>query len=67
MERYESILKDILGFVGIDTYDIELLRTLKAQPDIGKWRIYADDAWFQQNESRCETILEDFFVSLAHR
>jgi hypothetical protein len=67
MDRYDSVLKDMLSFVGIDTYDIELLRTLKAPPDMGKWRTYADEAWFQQHESRCETVLEDFFVSLAHR
>jgi hypothetical protein len=67
IDHYESVLKDMLGFVGIYTYDMDILHSLKSKPDMGKWCKYADDAWFRQHESLCENVLEDFFASLAHR
>lgn len=31
-----------------------------ARPTVGKWREYADEAWFQRHESHCESVLADF-------
>jgi Sulfotransferase family len=66
IDRYDSVLKELFGFVEIDTYDLKILCALKEQPARDKWRKYADEEWFQQHESLCETVLEDFFVALTH-
>ena len=34
-----------------------------AAPPLGKWKEYADDAWFRAHETVCETTLADFFAA----
>ena len=34
--------------------------SLIVKPPIGKWKEYANDAWFSEQESTCETVLEEF-------
>jgi hypothetical protein len=61
----ESVLKELFCFLDIDQCNIENIRSLVSQPDLGKWKKYADDTWFKNHESICETVLEDFFASLG--
>jgi hypothetical protein len=64
IENTEHVLKELFNFLDIDKYDFEYLRSIKARPDIGKWKSYASDDWFKQHESFCETIMEEFFASM---
>jgi hypothetical protein len=41
--------------------DLAALQKLFAAPPLGKWKEYADDAWFRAHETACETTLADFF------
>jgi hypothetical protein len=34
---------------------------LCVKPRIGRWKEYADQAWFDKHEARCEQVLADFF------
>jgi hypothetical protein len=57
----ESELPRMLRPFGITDADVSgLARVMVAQPQ-GKWRSYADDAWFRAHESACEAVIEDFF------
>lgn len=65
MHNPGAVLKDLFGFLEIDHFNMEKIQSLLAKPDIGKWQKYADDAWFKNHESACETVLEHFFASLG--
>lgn len=32
------------------------------RPELGKWRRYAEDAWFREHEIECERVLADFLA-----
>jgi hypothetical protein len=53
-ERELRALLDIVGLV--DVAPASLVHLIDRQPQ-GKWRAYADDAWFAKRESRCESLL----------
>jgi hypothetical protein len=36
------------------------LRSIISAPVLGRWREYADAAWFEDHEARCEEVLADF-------
>lgn len=40
--------------------DIDQVCSVVAKPTIGKWREYAEDAWFERHETHCESVLADF-------
>jgi hypothetical protein len=40
---------------------IEQVCSVVAKPTVGKWRDYANEAWFVQHEAHCESVLADFF------
>jgi hypothetical protein len=44
-------------------YDLDALVAVLAKPEIGKWRQYADESWFERYEEHCERVLAAFFVS----
>jgi glycosyltransferase involved in cell wall biosynthesis len=39
------------------------LEKLLDAPKLGRWKEYADDAWFRGHETICETVLADFFAA----
>jgi hypothetical protein len=49
----------------VQRYDLKKLKTLVEKPVVGKWKTYADDEWFRRHESNCETMLAEFFASVA--
>jgi hypothetical protein len=53
----------MLTALGVSGYDLGKLCALVDRPAEGKWQKYAEDAWFKQHETACETALEDFFQS----
>jgi hypothetical protein len=46
--------------IGAETFDPSALGAVVAGPPVGKWREYADDAWFREHEAACEAVLADF-------
>jgi hypothetical protein len=54
-------LEELLGVLDVRGGDLAALQKLFAAPPLGKWKEYADDAWFHGHETACETILADFF------
>jgi len=41
-------------------YDLDRLVALLVKPDVGKWKEYADAAWFERHEAECERVLARF-------
>jgi hypothetical protein len=58
-------LRKLLSVSRVRHYDLEKLKLLIERPTVGKWRSYADDKWFRQHESGCETTMAEFFDSIA--
>jgi hypothetical protein len=41
--------------------DLDALRKLIDKPKPGRWKDYADEAWFRGREARCEEVIAEFF------
>lgn len=54
-------LPKMLSVFGIENADIAGLKSLMVAQPQGKWRGYADDAWFRRHESECEAAVKEFF------
>jgi hypothetical protein len=46
--------------VDADSVDARSLKALVVRPRLGRWRDYADAAWFEAHEAHCEAVLADF-------
>src|SRR5439155_5582611 len=57
----DACLAELLAAVNVEVADLERLRGLVEKPKPGRWRDYADAAWFQGHEAACERVLADFF------
>ncbi len=57
----EKALFEMFDVCGISPTQIEPLLGIIKPPPFGKWKDYADDAWFKKYESKCEDVLSDFF------
>jgi hypothetical protein len=53
----ERELRTLLDVVGLTDVAADSLLHLIDRQSPGKWRAYADDAWFAARESRCEALL----------
>jgi len=60
----DTYLTRLLEAVNVRQYDLTKLKALIETAPLGKWREYAEDDWFKQHETNCETMLADFFASL---
>jgi hypothetical protein len=60
VSRPTETLGDLFRKADITERDIQKLLPLIERPALGKWRDYADDAWFRRHESICETTLAEF-------
>ena len=65
--QFESLIADpdreiarLFRVVDVEPIDRRALKRLVVTPDLGRWRAYADEAWFQEHEANCETVLADF-------
>jgi hypothetical protein len=56
-------LEGLLEVLDVRGGDVAALQKLFAAPPLGKWKEYADDAWFRAHETVCETALADFFAA----
>jgi hypothetical protein len=56
-------LTNLLAAADVHGYDLDALVAVLAKPEIGKWRQYADESWFEGHEEHCERVLAAFFVS----
>jgi hypothetical protein len=52
-------LARLMAAAEVDDYDLASLKALIV-PQRSKWHQYADQAWFEAREARCEAVLEDF-------
>ena len=57
----ERALFHLFEVCGIDEFHVEKLLPLIEPPPFGKWKNYADDAWFKRHEEHCEDVLAGFF------
>jgi hypothetical protein len=56
-------LAELFDLLGVRSADLAQLMKLLVAPELGKWKQYADDAWFRDHETICETTLADFFAA----
>jgi len=56
----ETQLQRLFAALDVQQYDVEQSKGLIVKPPLGKWKEYADDAWFRQHELACETVLAEF-------
>jgi hypothetical protein len=63
VERPDAVLLGLLRVLDIDPagQDLAKLKSLVVKPELGKWRGYAGESWFQRHEAACEEVLADFF------
>ncbi len=59
----DETLRKLFAGTGLCDWNAAALRSLITPPVLGRWRNYADDAWFRGHEDAAETILDDFFGS----
>jgi hypothetical protein len=55
-------LEALFRAMEVETYDLDKLIGLVVKPEIGKWKEYADDLWFLEQEIACETVLAEFLA-----
>lgn len=58
-------LKRLLKICRVERYNIDKLKSLIEKPMLGKWKSYADETWFRDHESVCETTMAGFFAALS--
>lgn len=58
----ERALFHLFDLCGIDESHVEQLLPLVEPPAFGKWKKYAEDAWFKHHEEHCEEVLASFFA-----
>lgn len=63
LQHPRARLLELLHAVRVSDEDLEDLQRLIVPTPLGKWREYADDAWFCHHEAVCETVLADFLAS----
>lgn len=65
VERPDETLAKLFPAIGLKLYDIATLKRLIVKPEFGRWRAYADDAWFKKHEAHCENVLGNFIASVS--
>jgi len=65
--QFESLVADpdaeianLFRVVGAKPVDLPALRGIVVAPPLGKWCEYAEAAWFENHESRCDEVLNGF-------
>jgi hypothetical protein len=53
-------LRQLFRVVDAEPVHLQALKATIVGPPLGKWREYADEAWFQAHEASCEAVLADF-------
>jgi hypothetical protein len=63
VEQPEKVLTELFQTVDIDGHQLEKSRNLVTEVNVGQWREYAEDSWFNRYETACETALTEFLVA----
>ena len=63
IEKPSTVLTPLFEKLQFGLDNIAKAEKLIVQPDLGKWKKYADDQWFSRIESHCETTLYYFLLS----
>jgi sulfotransferase family protein len=58
----EITLGELFRTLGIPNIDLEKSKRLIGRVKVSKWRQYADDSWFKQHETTCESVLSEFLM-----
>jgi hypothetical protein len=61
LKNPETSLGNLFGLLDIRCADMDRLLRLIEKPQIGKWKDYADETWFQDHEAVCEGVIAEFF------
>jgi hypothetical protein len=56
----DACLTDLFAALNVTGADKGSLRKLIIKPKPARWRDYADEAWFQDQEATCEGVIADF-------
>jgi hypothetical protein len=65
VEEPDSQLAELFRQLDVRQTNLQNLKGIISRPVLGKWNEYADDEWFRQHETVCETVLAEFFSHLA--
>jgi len=57
----QDTLADLFSAVNVQTAHLDALQQLIEKPRADRWRDYAEEAWFRDQESRCEKVIGEFF------
>jgi hypothetical protein len=57
----EGCLEGLFGALGIQGASVARLAGLVGQPRSGRWREYAPEGWFREQEAACERVLAEYF------
>jgi Sulfotransferase family len=67
LKNRDEQLRHLLKICRVEEYKIDKLKSLIESPTVGKWKSYADEAWFRRQESMCETTMADFFAAVSSK
>jgi hypothetical protein len=59
-DKPNESLTELLGAVNVTGADLDALRNLIDKPPSGRWKSYADEAWFRSHEAHCEGVIAEF-------
>lgn len=60
-ESPRMVLSDLLQVLNFQQYDLDALSSLIDPRQAGRWKQYADEEWFREQEASCELILAEYF------
>ena len=65
--QFESLVRDPQGEISrlfrlleVEHFNSHAFEKLVVRPEVVRWRTYADQAWFQEQEAHCDAVLTDF-------
>ncbi len=65
VEDPDAAIGDVFSAIGIMKYDLPKLKALVDKPTAGRWKSYADGAWFREHETLCENTLQEFLAKTS--
>lgn len=65
VNKPEETLIQLFDVLHISSVSIPSLLTLIEKPGSQRWKSYADETWFAEQEQRCEATLEEFLGSAS--
>ncbi len=66
MESPRMALGDLFSVLDIQRYDLDMITSFIDPRQTGRWKQYADEDWFREQEALCEATIEEF-MGEGHR